>query len=48
LGYEKVYLKSYDSVAEAIEGIGNFFERYNYQRPHQSLDYSTPAQIGFD
>jgi putative transposase len=48
LKYEEVYLKSYDSVAEAIEGIGNFFERYNYQRPHQSLNYSTPAQIHFD
>ena len=48
LKYEEIYLKSYDSVAEAIEGIGNFFERDNYQRPHQSLNYSTPAQIHFD
>lgn len=47
LKYEEVYLKSYGSVAEAIEGIRNFFERYNYRRPHQSLDYLTPAKVHF-
>lgn len=47
LKYEEVYLKSYDSVVEAIEGIGYYFERYNCRRPHQSLNYSTPAQIHF-
>lgn len=47
LKYEEVYLKSYGSVAEAIEGIGYYFERYNCRRPHPSLNYSTPAQIHF-
>jgi putative transposase len=47
LKYEEVYLHSYGSVAEAIQRIGDYFELYNYRRPHQSLDYSTPAQIHF-
>lgn len=47
LKYEEVYLKSYGSVAEAVEGIGNYFELYNYKRPHQSLGYLTPAKVYF-
>lgn len=47
LKYEEVYLKSYGSVAEAIEGITDFFQRYNHRRPHQSLDYLTPAKVHF-
>lgn len=43
--YEEVFLKSYDSVGSARKQLGAFVEFYNYQRPHQSLDYKTPAQI---
>lgn len=43
--YEEVYLKSYDSVKSAREQLMAFVKFYNYQRPHQSLDYKTPAQI---
>jgi putative transposase len=43
--YEEVYLKSYDSVKSAREQLAIFVEFYNYKRPHQSLDYKTPAQI---
>lgn len=42
LKYEEVYLKAYDSVAEAREGIAKWIEYYNYERPHQALDYRTP------
>lgn len=45
LKYEEVYLKSYKSVAEAVEGIGDYFKFYNDRRLHQSLDYQTPATI---
>jgi putative transposase len=45
LKYEEVYLKDYTSVAEARAGIAGYFQFYNHQRLHQSLDYRTPAAI---
>ena len=45
LKYEEVYLKDYDSPREARQGIGNYLTFYNYERPHQSLDYLTPAEV---
>lgn len=46
--YEDVYLKDYDNVPEAIGGLGDYFEFYNTQRPHQSLGYRTPQQVFFE
>jgi len=43
--YEEVYLKTYESVAEARAGIGAYLRFYNSDRPHQALDYRTPAQV---
>jgi putative transposase len=45
LKYEEVYLKSYETAAEARQGIGQWIHFYNHQRLHQSLGYRTPAQI---
>jgi putative transposase len=45
LKYEEVYLKAYDTVAEAWLGIGNYFQFYNRDRRHQSLDRLTPDQV---
>ncbi len=45
LKYEEVYLHDYTLVPEARAGIGRYFRFYNYERPHQSLDYRTPAII---
>ncbi len=42
--YEEVYLKAYDSVAEARASIGRYFAFYNSQRPHSSLGGRTPDQ----
>ena len=42
LKYEEVYLKAYDSVAQARAGIAAWIEFYNYERPHQALGYRTP------
>jgi len=47
LKYEEVYLKSYSSVTEARESIGNYFDFYDFKRLHQSLGYKTPAEIYF-
>ena len=45
LKYEEVYLKAYETVAEARLGIGNYFRFYNRDRRHQSLDRQTPDQV---
>jgi len=45
--YEEVYLNDYATVSEAKEGIGNYMDFYNQERPHQSLGYKTPAEVYF-
>ena len=45
--YEEVYLKEYETPREAIQGLAQFFVRYNGQRQHQALDYQTPAAVYF-
>lgn len=47
LKYEEIYLKDYQSPREARHNIDNYWHFYNHQRPHQSLDYKTPAEIYF-
>jgi putative transposase len=42
--YEEVYLKAYESVAEARSSIGRYLEFYNGRRPHSALDRRTPDQ----
>jgi putative transposase len=41
--YEEVYLHDYETVPDAVKGIGSYFGFYNYERFHQSLNYETPA-----
>ena len=43
--YEEVYLKAYETVREAREGIDDYMGFYNNERPHQALGYRTPAQM---
>jgi len=43
--YEEVYLKAYQTIAEARVGINAYLQFYNQQRPHQALDYRTPAEV---
>lgn len=45
--YEDVYLKDYALVPELNTGLGDYFRFYNHDRPHQSLDYRTPAEVRF-
>ena len=45
LKYEEVYLKDYETVSEARAGIARWFQFYNHERLHQSLNYQTPAAI---
>lgn len=43
--YEDVYLKAYGSIAEARQGLREYFEFYNCRRRHQSLDRRTPDNV---
>ena len=43
--YEEVYLKAYESIAEARAGIGAYLEFYNSERRHQGLKRQTPDQV---
>lgn len=43
--YEEVYLKDYQDPIEAEESLEEYFKYYNYERPHQSLDYNTPEDV---
>lgn len=45
LKYEEVYLYAYETVSEAREGIGRYFEFFNNGRPHSALGYQTPASF---
>jgi putative transposase len=46
--YEEVYLKAYDSVAEARASIARYLDFFNRRRPHSSLDGRTPDEAYFD
>jgi len=43
--YEEVYLHDYETPKQARQGLTRYFQLYNYVRPHQALDYLTPAEL---
>src|SRR5262249_38126299 len=43
--YEEVYLKDYATGAECHAGLASYLRFYCEERPHQSLDYQTPAEV---
>ena len=43
--YEKVYLNEYKAMSEACNSLKGYFEFYNTERPHQSLNYQFPGAI---
>ena len=43
--YEDVYLKAYETVSDARDGIGTYLKFYNSERRHQSLDRRKPDQV---
>jgi putative transposase len=45
--YEEVYLKDYSGVRDATDSLRRYFDFYNNERPHQSLDYRTPSEVYF-
>ena len=45
--YEDIYLKGYETVPALAAGLSDYFQLYNFDRPHQSLGYRTPADVHF-
>jgi putative transposase len=43
--YEEIYLRGYETVPPLQAGLTRYFPYYNNERPHQSLDYCTPAVV---
>ncbi|GAB5415726.1 MAG: hypothetical protein Cons2KO_33290 [Congregibacter sp.] len=46
--YEEVYLRAYDSINGARASLGQYFEFYNTERRHQSLDRRTPESVYYE
>ena len=42
---EEVYLKEYESPREARRSTAEYIKHYNFDRPHQSLNYRTPWDV---
>ncbi len=47
LKYEEVYLHDYANPQEARQSLTDYLAFYNQERPHQALEYCTPAQVYF-
>ena len=43
--YEDIYIQGYEAVPELHRGLGRYFAFDNDERPHQSLEYRTPAAV---
>jgi putative transposase len=43
--YEDIYIQGYEAVPDLHRGLARYFGFYNDERPHQSLDYRTPAAV---
>lgn len=46
--YEDIYLQDYATVPLLDAGLHRYFTFYNTQRPHQPLNYRTPAEVHFN
>ncbi len=45
--YEHLYLYDHQTVPAVADGLSRYFQFYNTERPHQSLDYRTPAEVHY-
>jgi len=45
--YEDIYINEYATVLELVAGLHDYFQLYNYERPHQSLGYQAPADVHY-
>jgi putative transposase len=45
--YEEIYIREYASVPALVDGLQDYFQLSNYERPHQSLGYQVPADVHY-
>jgi len=45
--YELIYLYSFENISELKNGLTAYFNHYNNERLHQSLNYETPSSYYF-
>lgn len=45
--YEDIYLNCYTNIAEAEKGLTKYFQFYNSEREHSSLNNKTPSEVYF-
>lgn len=43
--YQNIYIKGYETMLQAQEGLTEYFEYYNHGRLHQSLGYKRPWDV---
>jgi putative transposase len=46
--YEEVYVRAYNSISAAHQGLRRYLTFYNQHRPHRVLDGKTPEQVYYD
>lgn len=42
---EDIYIKSYQTIVALKNGLKEYFQFYNNERPHQSFGISTPSEV---
>ena len=45
LKYEEVYLRAYETVGDAQQGLARYLHFYKQLRPHRALDGHTPDRV---
>ena len=43
--YEKIFLEKFETVPVLFSRLKEYFELYNFERPHQSIVGKTPAKL---
>ena len=43
--YDNIVLEEFKTVQELLSGLKEYFELYNFEKPHQSPAGKTPAEI---
>jgi putative transposase len=43
--YEEIYPKQHETIGDVRKGLEGYFEFYNRERPHQSLDNRRPMEV---
>jgi putative transposase len=46
--YEEIYIKSYETMKELKQNLTAYFDFYNNERPHDSLERMTPTEVYYD